>query len=242
MKNPELSIVIITLKEENYLPKLLNSIKSQKYKNYEIIVSDAGSKDKTLEIAKKFKCKIVKGGLPAKGRNSGARAAKGKYILFLDADTLLPENFLGDAVSEFKERNLDVAGCYTFPEIRCISNRIIMCSYNLIIKIFQYFSPIAGGWCILSKKELHKKINGFNENIIFSEDIEYVERAGKTGKFRILKKPFVYMSLRRFENEGKSKMVLKYILTYLYRTLTAEEFCGKNDELKYFKYDLDYKK
>ena len=91
-----LSIIIPTKNEEYYLPKLLESIKRQDYKNYEIIVADAGSKDKTRDVARKSGCKVVKGGLPSIGRNNGAKYAKGELLLFLDADTVLPENFLKD--------------------------------------------------------------------------------------------------------------------------------------------------
>ena len=61
-----LSIIIPTLNEESYLPKLLNSIKKQDFQDYEMIVADAGSKDKTIEIALASGCKISSGGLPAK--------------------------------------------------------------------------------------------------------------------------------------------------------------------------------
>jgi len=82
-----LSIIIPTLNEEKYLPFLLSSIKEQNFKDYEIILSDAGSEDRTIEIAKSYGCRVVKGGLPAKGRNQGARAAAGDLLLFLDSDT-----------------------------------------------------------------------------------------------------------------------------------------------------------
>ena len=64
-----LSIIIPTLNEEKYLPLLLEAIKKQKVDgNLEIIVADAGSQDRTIEIARDFGCKIVPGGLPARGR------------------------------------------------------------------------------------------------------------------------------------------------------------------------------
>ena len=88
-----LSIIIPTLNEEKYLPPLLDSIKKQDYKDYEVIVADAGSKDKTVEIAKKYGCKVVKGGLLPAGRNRGAEASKGDLLLFLDSDIILPPHF-----------------------------------------------------------------------------------------------------------------------------------------------------
>ena len=78
-----LSIIIPTYNEEEVLPNLLRSIKEQDYKDYEVVVADAKSTDKTREIAQKFDCRVVDGGLPGEGRNHGAEAAKGDRFLFL---------------------------------------------------------------------------------------------------------------------------------------------------------------
>ena len=88
-----ISIIIPALNEENYLPKLLKNIKKQELKDYEVIVADTNSKDGTRQTAKKFKCEIVKGGLPPEGRNNGAKKAKGTLLFFIDADSLLSKNF-----------------------------------------------------------------------------------------------------------------------------------------------------
>ncbi|MBU0615524.1 MAG: glycosyltransferase, partial [Nanoarchaeota archaeon] len=104
-----LSIIIPTLNEEKHLPRLLDSITRQRFKDYEIIVADNNSKDKTRDIAKKFGAKVVPGGLPAKARNLGAKAAKGNILLFLDSDVILSKGSLNKAVTEFTQRNLTVA-------------------------------------------------------------------------------------------------------------------------------------
>ena len=98
-----LSIIIPALNEEKYLPILLSQIKKQNFSGgkYEIIVADAGSKDKTVEIAKSYGCKVVPGGLPPKARNEGAKKARGELFLFLDADVVLPENSLEKFLKEF---------------------------------------------------------------------------------------------------------------------------------------------
>jgi len=100
----ELSIVIPTYNEEKYLPHLLKAIKRQTFKDYEIIVSDNHSKDKTRVIAKQFGCKIVDGGLPGKARNNGAKVAKGKYIFFLDADVVFGPTYIEQMLKKLKEK------------------------------------------------------------------------------------------------------------------------------------------
>lgn len=110
-----LSIIIPTKNEEKYLPLLLRSIKKQEFGNYEIIVADAGSKDKTVELAQKQGVIVVKGGLPAKGKNEGAKVAKGDILLFLDADVILEPGFLKKSLAEFNKRKLWIASFYLAP-------------------------------------------------------------------------------------------------------------------------------
>jgi len=207
-----LSIIIPTLNEEKYLPLVLGEIKKQNFSDYELIVADAGSKDKTLEIAKNFGCKIVKGGLPAKGRNEGAKIAKGELLLFMDADNVyLPENFLGNLVQKFKKRNLGVAAFPILPDGKKI-DKFLYRIYNWLVKITQNFLPHATN-SILVKKEIHQKISGFDEEIKIAEDHEYVRRAKKYGyKYGFIEIEPVLTSSRRFEKDGRLKTYLKYIL------------------------------
>ena len=101
-----LSIIIPTYNEEEYLPVLLDSIKMQNFDDYEIIVADANSTDRTREIAEEYGCIVIDGGLPAVGRNKGAKAAKGEYLLFLDSDLMLTEDYLRDTIYEFQMERL----------------------------------------------------------------------------------------------------------------------------------------
>src|SRR3989344_4960537 len=110
-----LSIIIPALNEEKNLPRLFESIKKQNFGGYEIIVADAGSKDRTLEICKENNCRILKGGLPAKGKNEGAKIANGDLLLFMDADTFLSQDFFKNSLKEFKDRNLGIASFKLIP-------------------------------------------------------------------------------------------------------------------------------
>lgn len=231
-----LSIIIPTYNEEKCLSKLLKCIEEQNYKNYEVIVADANSKDRTRQIAKSHGCRIAGGGLPAKGRNNGAKSAKGNILLFLDADVTFGRDFLGNAVNELKERKLDVAGCYIHPLSDNIIDRVFFGIFNLWIFVTQFFYPNASGSGIICKKWLHEKIKGFDENIRLSEDMDYARRCGKHGKFRILKTAKSYISMRRFEKEGRFKVGFKLFLSAFHRLFFGEI---RSDV---FKYNLRYRK
>jgi len=204
-----ISIIIPALNEEKYLPKLLQSIEEQDFKGeLEIIVADANSKDKTKEIAQKFGCRIVEGGLPPKGRNEGAKIAKGDVLLFIDADILLPNNFFEKTLKEFQNNHLDIATFVIFPD----KKRVL---YIVFFKIFNFtakFIPLAYMGTILIKVDIHKKINGFNESIKLAEDHDYLWRAKFFGRHGRIKNIRIYGSTRRFEKDGIIRTSIKYML------------------------------
>jgi len=213
-----LSIIIPTLNEEKYLPLLLEAIKKQNFSDLEIIVADADSQDGTIEIARDFGCKIVPGGLPAKGRNEGAKAAKGETLLFMDADNIdLPTNFLKQLLEEFEKRKLDVASFPICPQGNGF-DKIAYGSYNLWVRISQNFLPHATNSALV-RKEIHEKIGGFDEEIKMAEDHEFVRRAAKFGKFGFIKTEPVSTSTRRFERDGRLKTYLKYLIAALHMLL-----------------------
>ena len=216
-----LSIIIPTLNEEKYLPKLLESIKRQSFKDYEIIVADFNSRDKTRKIAKKYKCKIVNGGIPSVAKNNGAKIAKGDMLFFIDADCIVAKSFLHKALNEIKSRNLDISDCYIWPISNKIFDNIFFSLFNFWVYITQFFYPNAASG-IFCKKDIHQKIKGFDEDIKLSEDMDYAKRAGKCGKFRILKTAKVYTSTRRFEEEGRLKVSLYLFFSGCYRLLFGE--------------------
>jgi len=205
---PELSVIIPALNEEKCLQRLLKAIKNQKF-NCEVIVADAGSKDKTKEIAKKFRARVVRGGKPAEGRNNGAKDAKAEWLLFLDADVVIRRNFLKNCMDDIKNKNLDVATCFASPLSKKKSDIFAYKTGNAWMTFFKKLKPYAHGFCIFARKDLHEKINGFNEKLKFGEDSEYVVRAAKIGCFDILDR-YIFASVRRFEKEGRTKSMFKY--------------------------------
>lgn len=103
-----LSIVIPAYNSERTISALLKSIFNSRQVNFketEVIVVDDKSSDKTVEIANKFRIKIIllkKNSGPAKARNIGVKYSKGKKVLFLDADVVLYKNTLFEVLNSFK--------------------------------------------------------------------------------------------------------------------------------------------
>ncbi|MBP9864512.1 glycosyltransferase [Patescibacteria group bacterium] len=209
----KLSIVIPTKNEAPMLPLLLDSIKAQTFKEYEVIVADAHSTDTTRQIAEAFGARVVDGGMPGPGRNAGAHAAVGEVILFLDADVQLASvRFLEALISEMDRKKLDVATCRVKPLSRKPIDRALHEVYNAFAVATEKILPHAPGFCIFIRREAHEKIQGFDETVVFAEDHEYVQRAQKFGyRFGVLRSYPIAVSVRRLEKEGRLMLAFKYI-------------------------------
>lgn len=207
------SIVIPTKNEESYLPLLLASLRGQTYQDFEIIVADAQSTDRTREIAAKAGAKVVEGGMPGPGRNRGAAVARGELIFFFDADVLLRHpHFLQDALVEFTARELDVATCGLHVQDGTLLDHAFHEAYNKYTHAVQPVLPHAAGCCILVKKSVHEALHGFDESVVFAEDHDYARRANKAGYHAgILHCHKIAISPRRYRKEGMVRTAAKMV-------------------------------
>lgn len=224
----KLSIVIPTFNEENYLPPLLESIKRQDLNDYEVIVADAGSEDLTREIAREWGCRIVEGGMPAVGRNRGAEIARGEYLLFLDSDVILTRDYLDLCLDEFQQRDLGIAITQIAPLTDSFLNKITHDFANFFMKRVEKIKPHgAGCYGIITTKKLHDEVEGFDEDLDFGEDTDYIERIGTISQFKVLRSPKLLVSTRRQEEEGLRNVAFKYAKSTFYqfrgKQITAED-------------------
>jgi glycosyltransferase involved in cell wall biosynthesis len=219
----EVSVVIPTLNEAALLPVLLEDLRQQTFdRPYEIIVADAGSSDRTQEIARDYGATVVAGGFPAIGRNNGAKAAGGAFLFFLDADVRVPATFLHDAFSEIDERYLDLATCEVMPLSDYPTDKLLHDFANFAVKLGQFSDPHAPGCCILVSHRLYRRAGGFNENLKLGEDHDFVKRASQFRPLRVLRSTQVTVSVRRLEKEGRVKLVNKYLAIELHRVFLGE--------------------
>src|SRR3989344_7734810 len=107
MAQPEISVVIPAFNEEKYLAVSLNSFSKQTFRDFELIVSDGGSTDKTQKIALYHHAKFitVKNSNVVRARDAGLRIAKGKILVGADADTYYQPDHLENISREFKKND-----------------------------------------------------------------------------------------------------------------------------------------
>lgn len=232
-----LSIIIPTYNEEEYLPVLLESIKQQDFSDYEIIVADADSKDNTVKIAEEYGCIVVEGGMPAVGRNNGAKVAKGDYLLFLDSDLKLTEDYLAKVIYEFKMERLGIAITQMKPLSKKTEDKLLHDLANLFMISVEKIKPHgAGCYGIIAKRELHERCGGFNEELTFGEDTEYIERLAKKERFKVLRNAKIGVSTRRLEEEGLATLAKQYGKS------TVNDFLGIRTEASDLNYGFDHGK
>lgn len=224
MKEDLVSVVITTLNEEHYIESCLKSIKNQTYNNKEIIVVDSESSDKTLEITKKYADKvIVENCIMSRGRNIGAKEAKGKVLCFFDADVILFKDWIKKAVSYLYDSDVIAVYGDLFPiEKNAKANLVYsiqdFCNFTARTIRMPIFSKL--GTAVAIKREFFEKVGGYPEDKASCEDIRLSLKLRRYGKIKFTRELKGLVSMRRFEKVGYSKLSLIWFLTGIYSMLT----------------------
>ncbi len=223
-KKPFFSIIIPALNEEKYLPKLLKDYSKQTMQDFEVIIIDGKSSDKTVE-----KSLAMKNSLPSLTvlsskirnvsvqRNMGAEEAQGEYLLFNDADNSIPPYYLEGIKYNISAKPADTFTVWCNADSRASSDRAIATYLNLMIEAAnQMKNPAALGAMIGCRRSIFGKTGGFNPEVGFAEDTEFVRQAHKKGySFTVYHDPRYVYSLRRFRSKGKLKLIQKYAILNL---------------------------
>jgi len=218
---PRVSVVIPAYNEAEMLPKLLGSLAVQTQVPYEVIVADGASTDGTRRVAEAYGCILVAGGLPAVGRNAGAAVATGEYLLFLDADVVLPNEFLAAAHAEFDERYLELATVIPRPDSGVRIDQLFFSINGLLMKSMQQHYPVTFGAVMLMTRRLFWRVGGFDPSLRIDEDNHFGRQARKFATFGVLTSTEILLSVRRFETEGRLRLIHKYLQQGMFRQLKA---------------------
>ena len=218
----ELTIVIPAKNEVKMLPKLLKSLVRQDYEHLactRILLADACSTDSTVEAALKFadqlRIEVIPGGLPSAGRNAGARAARSRYVLFLDADVELAEpTLLRRAVATMKAGQLDLVTTSISCRHGNFSDDLLYAGNNVMQRLGSFVKPFATGMFMLFNLDAFWKLGGFNEKALFAEDY-LLSKEVPRARFRIVPGKVVTTN-RRFRKLGHGRMVFMFLQTMVH--------------------------
>lgn len=213
-----ISVIIPTLNEEKNLGICFKSLMEQTIDNFEVIIIDGGSKDRTLDLAEAYGFNILEVEKKrdhdvSAAKNEGAKHAKGDILLFLDADMVLERNCLEVLNEGFKSP--DVIGI-AYKVLPFEGNRLenIMYQFNNIfakvanligILELSYFS------CHSYRKNHFEKVGGFREDLRACEDLDLSLRLRNLGKYLVTHKTTLWTSPRRLREWTYLGYVFKYI-------------------------------
>jgi glycosyltransferase involved in cell wall biosynthesis len=222
----DISVVIPALNEEKYLPGLLQSLAEQTCTDFEVVVVDGASQDKTVPGARSFGARLAALQVivsPQRGvsrqRNLGAQAARGQWLVFVDADSRVSPHFIERIEQFIHDRQPEFFTIWTLPDGDTPRDAILALIVNLYIEgsiVAQ--RAIAPGAMIGVRHDLFDRLGGFDKSITFSEDFDLTQRLIAHGApLDVLRETLYVYSLRRVRKDG----LLHFLLFYSRATLLA---------------------
>jgi glycosyltransferase involved in cell wall biosynthesis len=228
-----LSIVIPCKNEEDYILETLSSIQKQKgVLGLKVIIADANSTDKTRDLIRLFaeqpilNIEIVDGGHVSYGRNFGASLVDTKYILFIDADTILyDDDVIQKTVKTIENKKYDIVTCKIRSNSKSLASKLTFKTFNFIQRLMP--DTFSTGVYMAVKKYDFDRLGGFDETVHQSEDYLYSKQYDKK-KFKILDN-FVGQDDRRFKKLGYFGMI----------KLMFRNYTNRNN-IDHFRRDINY--
>jgi len=228
MKKPFVSVIIPTKNSGNVLEDCLKSLKRQDYpKNcYEIIIGDDHSKDKTVEIAKKYGTKVVRSDKPpGRQRNDAISKAKGSILGFIDSDCVANRDWISKGVSNFTDENVAIVGGPNFthpddPFLAHCSGYVFSSRAGSAAMSARYTSD--GGSVreadetgliscnMFMRKSIFKKMEGFETKFFPNEENELMHRVKAAGHKLLYVPDMVVHHHRRSTMRGFFMQALNY--------------------------------
>ena len=228
------SVIIPAFNEEAFLLPTLAYLKesmSRIEEQGEFIVVDNNSTDKTAEIARENGARVIFEAVNqiSKARNAGARVAKGKYLIFLDADTMLSEILIRTALDNLQSGLC----CGGGAQVRL--DREVPWLAQLVLDFWNWISRklyLAAGCFIYCLREGFDAVNGFSEAVYASEEIWLSLDMRAWGKknnmdFCIIEKNPIITSMRKLDWYTPGKLVLYSLPILIFPPLLrVQYFCG----------------
>lgn len=200
------SIIIPAYNEEAWLQATLSALQeamSRLELSGEIIVVDNNSSDNTADIATAQGAQVIFEAINqiSRARNAGARAAQGRYLIFVDADTLVPQPLLQQALVNLEDGQIIGGGA------RVAGDTPLHFSMQCLLNLWNFISVHTGnaaGSFIYCRRDALETIGGFSEAVYASEEIWLSRKMKKLGRqrgqrFCIIRQPPVITSMRKMQ-------------------------------------------
>ena len=220
IKTAFVSIIIPTLNEFQNINPQISSLRD--FPESEIIFVDGGSSDGTQNVIKsaldsRYNIRLIDA---VQGRsrqmNAAAKRAKGEWLIFLHADTILPFSSFCAFLKTIKSQNSITSGAFSFhihnPKWQYRYLEFYVQLRSRLLKL-----PF-GDQAIFVKRSLFSEIGKYREDFFLMEDVEFVQRLNKRKGFTILNLP-IYTSARRFEADGYLKRTCSNLCIQLLYTI-----------------------
>jgi len=225
IQKAKISVIIPARNEEKYIESVIKSVRAQDFNEYELIVVDNGSTDKTAEIAEYLGARVVfepTTGLP-RAREKGRNVANADLLVYLDADMIIPPSYLSKLFCFLEENKKVVAvsnpylfydGNWRIKSLQKFVFKIHFPIFRRLLKVLKLPVNLMGGNFAVRKKTL-EEIGGFNKNIEFyGEDLDISKRISKKGDIAFIENLYSLTSARRFMQQGIFRIYSLYIANY----------------------------
>jgi glycosyltransferase involved in cell wall biosynthesis len=176
MKQPLVSVIVPTKNSATFLRECLRSIRAQTYKNVELIIVDNFSTDKTASIAKKIADKIYSMGPERSAQvNFGVAKSKGEYVYKVDSDFVLDKRVIEDCVAEIR-KGYDAIVVHNSPD-----SSISWIAKIRKFEVTMYKYDLSHSSARFVRRDVYKKIGGFNSRITAGEDYDFQNKLNRAG-------------------------------------------------------------
>lgn len=215
------SVIIPARNEAQRISGTLRALKEQNYSgNYEIIVVVNASSDDTEDVAREYADNVLvleEGGV-WRARNLGVEIADGDVVLFIDADTLPPRNWVSSFVRVFQEnKNVQAVGGLLWPIEKGLSNRLSFRLFNWRTRRSRYAMLFGGNSAF--RRDFFMKIGGYND-FSYLEDIELSVRIRDIHKAKaVLCRDIMVLTSVRNHKGKRNKLKWIYNTTKEYRRI-----------------------
>lgn len=225
---PLVSIVVPAWNEEKYVADCIASIKEQKTDfPFELIVIDNASTDRTGDVASYLGARVVKENKKGLSfaRQRGLDVARGKYIIYIDADVRIPKGWLARVI-DYMQTNKDVVGAscnFHFYDVngldvigQSIFKHIVVPAMIVFLRLFGK-PDVFYGSAMTIRRDVLQKAGGINLQLEFyGEDVGIAVRLNKFGKVRLLEGIEVAASGRRAKGIKGLKTLFLYWKSFIF--------------------------